>query len=107
MAAINGINSFNSVSQILANEKSASAAAGTKASGGDGGFGSLIKDAVESIESSQKGAEQEISKAVTGESPDLHKTIIALQTADLKFQLGLQVRNKLIGAYDEIMRMQV
>ncbi len=40
-------------------------------------------------------------------SPDLHKTIIALQTADLKFQLGLQVRNKLIGAYEEIMRMQV
>lgn len=75
--------------------------------GSGDGFGSIIKDAVESIDSTQKGAEQEISKAVTGESPDLHKTIIALQTADLKFQLGLQVRNKLIGAYDEIMRMPV
>lgn len=71
------------------------------------GFGSVIRDAVESIEQSQKGAEAEIAKAVSGESPDLHKTIIALQTADLKFQLGLQVRNKLIGAYDEIMRMPV
>ena len=70
-------------------------------------FGSLVREAVESIESTQKGAEQEISKAVTGESPDLHKTIIALQTADLKFQLGLQVRNKLINAYEEVMRMQV
>ena len=75
--------------------------------GSGDGFGSLIKDAVESIDSTQKSAEEEISKAVTGESPDIHKTIIALQTADLKFQLGLQVRNKLIGAYDEIMRMQV
>ena len=102
--AVNAINSFSSVSQILANDKSTSAA-GTKASGD--GFGSIIKDAVESIESSQKGAEQEVAKAVSGESPDLHKTIIALQTADLKFQLGMQVRNKLIGAYDEIMRMQV
>jgi len=74
--------------------------------GGDG-FGSIIKDAVEQIDSSQKGAETEISKAVTGESPDLHKTIIALQTADLKFQLGLQVRNKFIGAFEEIMRMPV
>lgn len=73
----------------------------------DDGFGSMIKDAVDSIDSTQKNAEQEISKAVTGESPDLHKTIIALQSADLKFQLGLQVRNKLIGAFDEIMRMQV
>lgn len=75
-------------------------------SGGDG-FGSAIKDAVESIDETQKSAEGEIAKAVSGESPDLHKTIIALQTADLKFQLGLQVRNKLIGAYDEIMRMPV
>lgn len=71
------------------------------------GFGSVIKDAVESIDQTQKNAEGEIAKAVAGESPDLHKTIIALQTADLKFQLGLQVRNKLIGAYDEIMRMPV
>lgn len=71
------------------------------------GFGSVIKDAVGSIDQSQKSAEGEIAKAVSGESPDLHKTIIALQTADLKFQLGLQVRNKLIGAYDEIMRMPV
>jgi flagellar hook-basal body complex protein FliE len=75
-------------------------------SSGDG-FGSFVKDAVESIDKTQKGAEQEIAKAVSGESPDLHKTIIALQTADLKFQLGLQVRNKLMGAYDEIMRMPV
>jgi flagellar hook-basal body complex protein FliE len=78
---------------------------GAKSSGD--GFGSLMKDMVESIDQSQKGAEGEIAKAVTGESPDIHKTIIALQTADLKFQLGMQVRNKLIGAYDEIMRMQV
>ena len=70
-------------------------------------FSSLLKDAVESIDKTQKGAETEISKAVTGESPDIHKTVIALQTADLQFQLGMQVRNKLIGAYDEIMRMQV
>ncbi|MEP7074840.1 MAG: flagellar hook-basal body complex protein FliE [Acidobacteriota bacterium] len=80
-------------------------AGGPKGSGD--GFGSLIKGAVDSVDATQKGAEQEISKAVTGESPDIHKTIIALQTADLKFQLGLQIRNKLIGAYDEIMRMPV
>ena len=78
-----------------------------KPSASGGGFGSTIKDAIDGIDKVQKSAEQEIQKAVTGESPDLHKTIIALQTADLNFQLGLQVRNKLIGAYEEIMRMQV
>ena len=103
--------SFNAITSIptqlplsQTNKTNAGGAAG--AASGDG-FGSLVKDAVDSIDKTQKGAEQEIQKAVTGESPDLHQTIIALQQADLKFQLGIQVRNKLIGAYEEIMRMQV
>ena len=70
-------------------------------------FGSAIKQAIDNVDSTQKAAETEITKAITGESPDIHKTVIALQTADLKFQFGLQVRNKLIGAYEEVMRMQV
>lgn len=97
---------ISSISPIYPPAASEGLGAGKLTGSGDG-FGSLIKDAVESIDNTQKGAEQEISRAVTGESTDLHKTIIALQTADLKFQLGLQVRNKLIGAYDEIMRMSV
>lgn len=99
---IGSINSSIPVSSANAGEKAAGAG---KSSGG--GFGSLVRDTLESMDNTQKSAEQEISKAVTGESPDLHKTIIALQTADLKFQFGLQIRNKLIGAYEEIMRMQV
>jgi flagellar hook-basal body complex protein FliE len=70
-------------------------------------FGSAVKDAVDALGKSQKASEQEMARAVTGESPDLHRTIIALQTADLGFQFALQVRNKVIGAYEEIMRMQV
>ena len=97
------IGTINSVTPLASGQNISAPGAGKDA----GGFGSIIKDAVDSIDSTQKSAEQEISKAVTGESPDLHKTIIALQTADLKFQLGLQVRNKMIGAYDEIMRMPV
>ena len=96
---ISGINS------IIPAESGQSSGISGKGSGD--GFGSMIKNAVDSIDSSQKGAEKEISKAVTGETTDLHNTIIALQAADLKFQLGLQVRNKLIGAFDEIMRMPV
>jgi flagellar hook-basal body complex protein FliE len=72
-----------------------------------GSFGSLVEGAVAALDRTQKGAEQEIARAVAGESPDLHRTIIALQTADLKFQFALQVRNKLVNAYEEVMRMQV
>ncbi len=100
---INAITSFPSLAPVSTSANTT--VEGSQNSGES--FGSLIKDAVESLDGSQKGAEQEISKAVTGESTDLHKTIISLQSADLKFQLGLQVRNKLIGAYEEVMRMQV
>lgn len=100
---VNGFNPSSLLGQIAADGTKAAGGAGS--SGGD--FGSIVKDAVESIDNSQKAADQEITKAVTGESQDLHKTIIALQSADLQFQLGLQVRNKLLGAYEEIMRMQV
>lgn len=98
---INLINSFKPVSPLDATGKQI----GKNTSGE--GFGSMMKDAVESIDGANKAAEQEVMKSVSGESTDLHKTIIALQTADLKLQLGLQVRNKLVGAYEEIMRMQV
>lgn len=75
----------------------------------DGGasFGATIRGAIESIDRQQVGATHEIARTVAGDAPDLHRTIAALQTADLSFQLGLQVRNKFIGAYEEIMRMQV
>ena len=98
---INLVNSFNQVSPLDTSGRHI----GLGNSGE--GFGTMMKDAVESIDSANKSAEQEVMKSVTGESTDLHKTIIALQSADLKLQLGLQVRNKLIGAYEEIMRMQV
>jgi len=44
---------------------------------------------------------------MAGESEDLHSTLIAVQQADLSFQMMMQVRNKLVQAYQEITRMQV
>jgi flagellar hook-basal body complex protein FliE len=81
-------------------------AARTNASG-RGSFADSVVGAVESLDRSQQAAEAEVARAVAGESPDLHQTIVALQSSDLTFQLALQVRNKLIGAYEEIMRMQL
>lgn len=69
-------------------------------------FGDMVRTTIDALNRSQKGAEMEVARAIAGESPDLHQTIIALQAADLNFQFALQVRNKLIGAYEEIMRMQ-
>ncbi len=71
------------------------------------GFGEILKDAISAVNELQKQSDQEIQKLMTGESQDLHTTVIAMQKADLSFQMMMQVRNKIIQAYQEIMRMQV
>ena len=72
-----------------------------------GGFGELLKDAISTVNELQKNSDNEIQKLMTGESQDLHTTVIAMQKADLSFQMMMQVRNKIVHAYQEIMRMQV
>jgi flagellar hook-basal body complex protein FliE len=104
MMSINGLNSLTDALPLaLPNQSAAGANTGSTSSS----FGSTVSQALEALDHSQQGAEQEIARAVAGESPDLHRTVIALQAADLNFQLALQVRNKFIGAYEEVMRMQV
>jgi flagellar hook-basal body complex protein FliE len=71
------------------------------------GFGEVLKDAISTVNELQKQSDQEIQKLMTGESTDLHTTVIAMQKADISFQMMMQVRNKIVQAYQEIMRMQV
>jgi len=80
-----------------------------QAGGGEksSGFGDILKDAISTVNEVQKQSNQEIQKLMTGESKDLHTTVIAMQKADLSFQMMMQVRNKIVQAYQEIMRMQV
>jgi flagellar hook-basal body complex protein FliE len=70
-------------------------------------FGETLKDAISTVNELQKQSDQEIQKLMTGESEDIHTTIIAMQKADLSFQMMMQVRNKIVQAYQEIMRMQM
>jgi len=76
-------------------------------SGSGEGFGQVLRDAINTTNDLQKQSNQEIEKLMTGETQDLHETMIAVQKADLSFQMMMQVRNKLLQAYQEIMRMQV
>jgi flagellar hook-basal body complex protein FliE len=70
-------------------------------------FGEILKDAISTTNQLQKQSDLEIQKLMAGESDDLHATLIAVQKADLSFQMMMQVRNKLVQAYQEITRMQV
>jgi flagellar hook-basal body complex protein FliE len=80
-------------------------AAGIEKSGTN--FGDVLKDAISTVNQLQKQSDQEIQKLMAGESQDLHTTVIAVQKADLSFQMMMQVRNKIVQAYQEIMRTQV
>ncbi len=70
-------------------------------------FGDVLREAISTTNELQKQSNQEIQKLITGETQDLHATMIAVQKADLSFQMMMQVRNKLVNAYQEIMRTQI
>ncbi len=72
-----------------------------------GNFGAMLKEAISEVNRLQIGSETEVQKFISGESKDVHTAMIALQRADSSFQMLMQVRNKIVSAYQEIMRMQV
>ena len=73
----------------------------------DGGFGSILTDAMQKVGEMNNDATKSVENFLSGEGDDLHKTIMATQRADLGMELFLQVRNKVVSAYQEVMRMQV
>jgi flagellar hook-basal body complex protein FliE len=72
-----------------------------------GGFGKALTDALEGISSLQKAADEKAVELAAGEPVDLHDVILTRETASLHMQLALQVRNKMVEAYQEVMRMQI
>lgn len=74
---------------------------------GPQGFGSVLQDAVSRVDGFHKDAAKKVDSFLSGENEDLHTTILATQRAELAFEMFQQVRNKIVQAYQEVMRMQV
>ena len=79
---------------------------GTNA-GQDQGFGKIIGDALQNINNLQIQADTASAQVASGQATDLHAALISIEEASLALQLTLQVRNKLVDSYQEIMRMPV
>ena len=75
--------------------------------GKPGEFQQVLSGTIDQLESMGKSATDSVQKFLSGENEELHTTILATQKAELAFQLGLQVRNKVVDAYQEIMKMQL
>jgi flagellar hook-basal body complex protein FliE len=70
-------------------------------------FSDLLGNAVEAIDGTQSAADTAATQLITGQSTDVHSVMIAMEKAKVTFDLAVQVRNKLLDGYNELMRTQV
>lgn len=70
-------------------------------------FKDMLSEAIQEVQNLQSEADVTIKKLVAGEITDVTETMVAVEKADLAFQTMMTVRNKVLTAYEEVMRMQV
>jgi flagellar hook-basal body complex protein FliE len=83
-----------------------SSAASTLPEAEGGGFAATLRDAMDEMGELGSQAQDKVSSVLEGTGGDVHSALIAVEKADLSFQLMMQVRNKIVSAYQEISRMQ-
>ncbi len=81
--------------------------AATGAAAEPSNFSQILQSTINQVEQSHQTANDSIGKFLSGEEGELHTTVLATQKAEMQFEMFMQVRNKVISAYQEIMRMQV
>jgi flagellar hook-basal body complex protein FliE len=77
------------------------------AAAGSGAFQEVFSNAVHQVESLRADASASVNRFLSGEGEELHTAVMATNRAELAFDLFLQTRNKVVGAYQEIMKMQL
>ena len=71
-----------------------------------GGFSDVLKGAISQVSSLQGSAETQVNTLLQGGNADMSKVMISVEKADVAFQLMMQVRNKIVSAYQDIEKMQ-
>lgn len=69
-------------------------------------FGDVLKESINKVDSLQKESDKAIQDLASG-AGDVHNAMIAMEKANISFQMMMQVRNKIVSAYEEVMRTQV
>jgi len=68
-------------------------------------FGELLQQSIQEVNRLQVEADRAIEELAIGQSGSVHDTMIAVEKAEMSFRLMMQVRNKIVQAYQEIARM--
>jgi len=84
---------------------SATSLGGAGQAGGDS-FKSILSDAVQGVNSLHDAAASQVTNLLQGGGADLNQVMVAVEKADVSFQLMMQVRNKIVSAYQDIEKMQ-
>ena len=80
---------------------------GTPGPEGAHSFSDLMRTSVNQVNEYQQEADRAVGELVAGRSKNIHETMLTIERADTSLKLMTQVRNKILDAYREIMRMQV
>ncbi|MGB8001854.1 MAG: flagellar hook-basal body complex protein FliE [Anaerobacillus sp.] len=96
------MNTISAIQQLPAQQKNVGSS-----DGGTGDFGQMLQDAIKQVNNDQVASKQMTNKLVTGDVQDVHEVMLAAQKASLSLNLTVEVRNKVIESYQEIMRMQM
>lgn len=70
------------------------------------GFGGVLRNALAQVDELNSSAEQQVGTLLSGGDADLSSVMVAVEKADVAFQLMMQVRNKIVTAYQDVERMQ-
>lgn len=99
---------INPIAVNMANPLASIASANTpvKATSGSD-FGNFLMDAIQQVDGLQKEGEVASIGLATGQIQDVHTAMIAMQKASLSLSLTTQIRDKVVEAYQEVMRMQI
>jgi flagellar hook-basal body complex protein FliE len=108
VAAVGGAGSGFGISGALATDSPARAGAGAGATGADGkSFGDMVQGGLEAVSQQEFAADDLVNAMASGQDVSIHEVMTATTKANLSIDLLVQVRNKAVEAYREIMNMQV
>ena len=104
----NGIEQMLSALRTTAVQAAGKPAADNTPAAGGADFAQILQSSIDKVNQTQQGANQMAEKlAASDTSQNLHEVMIALQSASVSFQEMVQVRNKLVTAYQDVMNIQV
>jgi flagellar hook-basal body complex protein FliE len=72
-----------------------------------GGFGELLQSSLDRVDQLQAEADRAAEDLTVGSQTDIHSAMIAVEKAGIALELALQIRNKLLNAYETLMRQQI